>query len=277
LAGSTPNRCLRSLAYALVDTLKDGNPSEEGFACGPALPQQRARRKDDPWRLAQRQAEQRCHGRSAADRARWVAADASARVIELLNKGRCATVDFRWRLRRSGEIAHAHAREFWRCTRPRSRTRFITLFSIATTTTPRRLLLVQNAAFIPLFRAQQQGSAVRIDELEPAKLESKGEEAVAEIFADVSRNDTRLNASRKILAYLQNKGDVRLLADTARRLIFLKGNNAHDYKYSSAVLEDYEHLSPPWRDRYLASSVFNLRGSGDNDNDLVKRIRSALG
>ena len=98
-----------------------------------------------------------------------------------------------------------------------------------------------------------------------------------EIFADISRNDTRLDASRKILAYLQNKGDVRLLADTARRLIFLKGNNSHDYKFSSAVLEDFEHLAPPWRDRFLAASVFNLRGSGDNDTDLVKRIRAALG
>jgi len=139
----------------------------------------------------------------------------------------------------------------------------------------RRLLLLQNAAFIPLFRREQKPDGVRIDELEPAKLESTGEEAVAEIFSDVSSE--RLTAARKVLAYLQNKGDVRLLADAARRLIFLKGNNAHDYKFSSAVLEDYEHLSPPWRDRFLAASVFNLRGSGDGDTDLVKRIRSALG
>ena len=30
------------------------------------------------------------------------------------------------------------------------------------------------------------------------------------------------------------------------------------------------------RDRYLAASVFNLRGSGDSNNDLVKRTRAAL-
>ena len=139
----------------------------------------------------------------------------------------------------------------------------------------RRLLLLQNAAFIPLFAGQQKRDGIRIDEFEPAKLESTGEEAVAEIFSDVTSE--RLTAARKVLAYLQNKGDVRLLAETARRLIFLKGNNSHDYKFSSAVLEDYEHLSPPWRDRFLAASVFNLRGSGHADTDLVKRIRSALG
>ena len=30
------------------------------------------------------------------------------------------------------------------------------------------------------------------------------------------------------------------------------------------------------RDRYLAASVFNLRGSGDQENPLVGRIRAAL-
>jgi hypothetical protein len=59
-------------------------------------------------------------------------------------------------------------------------------------------------------------------------------------------------------------------------LIFLKGNNAHDYKFSSAVLEDFYNVSPAWRDRFLATSVFNLRGSGDRDNSLVARTREAL-
>jgi hypothetical protein len=66
------------------------------------------------------------------------------------------------------------------------------------------------------------------------------------------------------------------LINAARRLIVLKGNNAHDYKFSSAVLEDYHHVSRQWRNRYLAASVFNLRGSGGSDNELVKRTRVAL-
>ncbi len=58
--------------------------------------------------------------------------------------------------------------------------------------------------------------------------------------------------------------------------MFLKGDDAHDYKFSSAVLEDYYSASPTWRDRYLASSLLLLPGSSDRDNDLVRRTRAAL-
>ena len=103
---------------------------------------------------------------------------------------------------------------------------------------------------------------------------SSGEEAVAEIFQDISKD--RLVAAKKILGYLKQNGDAREIAATAQRLIFLKGRDSHDYKFSSAVLEDYRTLTPPWRDRYLAASMFQLRGSGDTDNGLVARIRGAL-
>jgi hypothetical protein len=63
----------------------------------------------------------------------------------------------------------------------------------------------------------------------------------------------------------------------AERLIFSKGQDSHDYKFSSAALEDYYHVSSPWRARYAASSMFNLKGSGAADNDLIQRVRGALG
>jgi hypothetical protein len=64
--------------------------------------------------------------------------------------------------------------------------------------------------------------------------------------------------------------------DAARRLVLLKGDDPHDYKFSMAALEDYYQVSPAWRDRYLAASVLQLRGSGDRDNELVKPIRESL-
>ena len=140
----------------------------------------------------------------------------------------------------------------------------------------RRLLLLQNAAFLPLFRGDHKDKKeMHLDTLEPLALEANDDEAVAEIFAEVSKD--RLAASRKILAYLKSHPDPKPFAQAARRLIFLKGNNAHDYKFSSAVLEDYERLSPPWRDHLLAASAFYFRGSGEKDNDLVKRIHGAMG
>ena len=54
----------------------------------------------------------------------------------------------------------------------------------------------------------------------------------------------RMAAARKTLGYLQAGHDPALLIDAARRLVFLKGNDAHDYKFSSAILEDYYHASP---------------------------------
>ena len=112
------------------------------------------------------------------------------------------------------------------------------------------------------------------DRLEPIATSEGDTGAVEEIFAEASRDRTA--AARKALGYLQSGRDPRALIDAARRLVFLKGDDAHDYKFSSAVLEDYFNASPAWRERYLASSLLLLPGSADRDNDLVKRTRAAL-
>ena len=138
--------------------------------------------------------------------------------------------------------------------------------------------MLQNAAFLTLFRGAMGGRGevgdARIDRLEPVAPSEGGPGAVAEIFAEASRD--RPTAASKALAYLQAGRDPRTLIDAARRLVFLKGDDAHDYKFSSAVLEDYYSASPAWRDRYLASSLLLLPGSADRDNDLVRRTRAAL-
>jgi hypothetical protein len=142
----------------------------------------------------------------------------------------------------------------------------------------RRLLLLQNTAFLPMFREamKNRGSIGDVDitqlAAEPAKQSGTG--AIEEIFANVS-GDRNL-AARQSLAALQSGLAPEQLIDAARVLIFLKSGDAHDYKFSSAVLEDFYHVSPAWRDRYLAASVFNLRGSRAEDNELVKRTRAAL-
>jgi hypothetical protein len=143
----------------------------------------------------------------------------------------------------------------------------------------RRMLLLQNASFVSMFRQAMTGRGevkpYQLDQLQPVSLEADGEKAVEEILADTSRD--KMKAAGKMLAYLQTHPEPTELVDAARVLIFLKGNNAHDYKFSSAVLEDYQRLSPEWRGRFLASTVFNLRGSAEPDNALVKRTRAALG
>jgi hypothetical protein len=142
----------------------------------------------------------------------------------------------------------------------------------------RRLLILQNAAFLPLFREfmTQRGTVgdQRIDQLAATALKSSGPEAVGEIFRDVGKD--RVAAAGKVLAYREAKGDPGALMNAGRLLVFFKGNDAHDYKFSSAAMEDYARVSPAWRDRYLAASTYLLRGAGAPDTALVKRTQSAL-
>ena len=148
----------------------------------------------------------------------------------------------------------------------------------------RRLLMLQNAAFLPMFRAAMEGRGrlkdVTYQDLSAAKDEPESAK-VDEIFSELGRDS--MAAARQTLGYLkgaQNRdnGDssAQELIDAARLLVFLKGDNAHDYKFSSAILEDYYHVSPRWRDLYMAMNVFQLRSARDRDNRLVERTRAAL-
>ena len=138
----------------------------------------------------------------------------------------------------------------------------------------RRLMLLQAAAFLPLFQKAMKGRGrlgdVRIDALEKGELVVQKEGAAEkDIFATVSKD--RMAAARKTLALLENPRAAEPLMKEARRLIFAKGNDAHDYKFSSAALEDYYHVTPAWRGRFLASSMFHLRGTGSRDTGLLQR------
>lgn len=142
----------------------------------------------------------------------------------------------------------------------------------------RRLLLLQNAAFLPMFREAMQArgkvAEFKLSRLEPAEIEAGGASPADKILADVSRDP--MTAARETLTYISERPDPAPLFDAARLLVYLKGNDAHDYKFSSAVLEDFRHLSPAWRGRYLAASMFHLNGAGEPDNPLVQRTRAAL-
>jgi hypothetical protein len=162
---------------------------------------------------------------------------------------------------RAGDILALHANTFTNAVRY--------CFEHCHDADTRKLLLLQNASFLPLFRGNRR-AGIRIDEFEPAKEPA----TLDEIFSALSKD--RAGGASKILRYLKDNRDPRDFAQAARRLIFLKGTNSHDYKYSSAVLEDYHSMSPAWRDRFLASTAFYFKGSSERDNPLVQRTRAAL-
>jgi len=143
--------------------------------------------------------------------------------------------------------------------------------------TLRKRLLLQACSFNTMFRDAASGrGSLRPDTLDtlPAVTEQKNAPPLEQIFAAVSTD--KKQAAHEVLAYLGAGGSPEDFIAAARRLVFLKGRDAHDYKFSSAVLEDAVRISPAWRDRFLALSVFSLRGSGDRDNQLLTRTREAL-
>ena len=203
--------------------------------------------------------------------------DACAKAVELLNRGTGTAALWDAVLTGAGELLMRQPGILGiHCVTSANALRYAAETSASDET--RLLMLLQGAAFMPLFRqamaARGGMSNAQVADLQPAELKATGGAAVAEIFADVSRS--RGDAARKTLAYLQSGGSPEALLVAARRLIFLKGNDSHDYKFSSAALEDYYHVSPAWRNQYLATSMFNLTGSGDPDNPLAARTRAAL-
>lgn len=141
----------------------------------------------------------------------------------------------------------------------------------------RRQLLLQAASFLPLFRGSMGDPSklakTRIDQLQPADVNQKF--TVEDVFATLSKD--RSKAAAMALSYLAgHPAGSRDLFDAGRLLVFLKGTDSHDYKFSAAVMEDHSHVSAGWRDRFLAASLFWLKGSAGGDSPVVKRTRAAL-
>jgi len=261
---------MRSLAYALLEH-DHGNPAENDYPADRPGRKNRERLKEIPegWTGGELRPEATTEMLHALRHAGWD--DASAKVVELLRRG--AAPQSLWdaffqhaaeMLMRKPGIVSLHA-----CT---STNALHYAWRHVHDDETRRFLLLQNAAFLTLFRDRGESSeGVAIDTFEPAE----STPALDDIFAEVSRD--RLSAARQSLAWLRSEGGAAPFLDQARRLIYLKGTNSHDYKFSSAVLEDYHHLSPGIRDRFLAGSVFWLEGSGAPDSPLVERTRAALG
>lgn len=260
---------LRSLAYALLER-NGGNPAENDYEA------------DRPGRTnvetVQRIRAGWLEGEPSADATRdlmgvlrqgnW--SEACGKVVELLNHGISPASVWdaffqhaaEMMMRRPG-IVPLHA-----CT---STNAIHYLFQQSDNDELRRYLLLQNAAFLTLFRrAGAIGDGIRIDTYAGAESVS----GLDEIFENVSGN--RIQAARRSVSFLEQSTDANAFIAAAQRLIYLKGNDSHDYKFSSAMLEDYRHLSPERRARFLAATVFWLDGNEKPDNRLVARTRAAF-
>lgn len=142
----------------------------------------------------------------------------------------------------------------------------------------RRRLMLQACAFHPMFRdsAKSRGPLAKqtLDNFSPQAPQATGDAALAEITQAITTD--RPLAAAKLQSFLDRGGSYHDFLTVARRLLFVKGRDAHDYKFTSAVLEDASHVSPGWRNQFVALSVFNLKGTAHPDNSLATRARAAL-
>lgn len=144
----------------------------------------------------------------------------------------------------------------------------------------RAYALLQNAAFLPMFRRTMgdrgEVAEFRLDDIEPDKSKPDDDGAVVEAVFDTIGKDTPA-AARKTLGYFAAGGASAEWIDTARNLLLRKGSGPHDYKFASALFELHDHISPEWRGHLMGAGTFILDGTSAPDNPLVNRIETALG
>lgn len=269
---------LRSLSYALLNHEGEPNPADND------LKPDRAWRKNSG--LAKSVRPDWTSGTTNLNATRIVLSELHSagpeeipkRAVEMLNHGTAASSIYDALLLGAGEclmrkpgIIGLHAVTTTNAMRY--------AFSATANTDTRLMLLLQNAAFLPMFRESARGrgkiSDAKLLELQPQESIAANGDPLKAVFKNVSENRTA--AARQLLGHLDAGNSPTDFINQARRLIFLKGTDSHDYKFSSAALEDFYNIAPEFRNRYLATSVFNLKGTEHKDNKLVDKIRSAMG
>lgn len=262
---------LRSLAFGLLDLHGDSRhvpvgPYETNL--------ENAKKVRDGWQVGKPD--------EAATRALLAAIrqagpeDASAEALKLLNGG--AAADSLWdavvlasneMLMQAPGIVALHATT--------SANALHYIFAASGDDTTRKLALLQAVGWQPLYRGRAKPPAgLAIDAIEPIKPDASGVEAVGEIFDEVGQDRSR--AVRKAMGYLAREDAATdLIFAAARRLIFHKGRDSHDYKYGAAAWEECLLASDPkWRGPLAAASLFNVPSPKAPDSPLMNRARQAV-
>jgi hypothetical protein len=172
-------------------------------------------------------------------------------------------------------------------------------FRTATAPATRLLVLLQAIAWATdKTGGDRAGGALRdlsITDLPAIKLPASSEDAIAEIFAQLParhyRWDTKRGAvltygtradadeaCRKVFVLAKERPSaVPLLMQTAHSWLCRKASNdAHEYKFLAAILEDVGWVSLEWRPHLLAASVHYFHGDRSSDNPVIQQAREAL-
>jgi hypothetical protein len=137
---------------------------------------------------------------------------------------------------------------------------------------------------------------VSIAELPGASVPDKAEDAVAEVFAllpartyrwdaaakqavlGYGKRDEADEACRKVFVLARERPEVvPLLSQAAHSWLCRKASDdAHEYKFLAAMLEDAAWVSPAWQPHLLAASVHYFHGQQTPENPVLQHVQEAL-
>ena len=135
----------------------------------------------------------------------------------------------------------------------------------------RRLALLQAVGWQPLYRDRTKAPRpVEIDILKSAGADHRGRRGHRRDLCDDQRQS---RPGRGQDSGLSRPWWVDQPAfDAARRMIFHKGTDSHDYKYGAAIWEECLAVAEPrWHAPLAAAAMFNLPGAKTNDSPLMIR------
>ena len=139
----------------------------------------------------------------------------------------------------------------------------------------RQLALLQCAAFVAMFRQMTGARAADLDltALRPLETEHSGEDAITEMFADLSAGH-RLEAARKCLGFLSHGGEAERVIATARHHVVYGAREAHDYKFAEAMFDNHDQLADPsWRARFLSAGMAYFKAPARRPGAVVEEAR----
>jgi hypothetical protein len=151
-------------------------------------------------------------------------------------------------------------------------------YRISDSSETQQLMLLQCAAFIALFCrfTEARASDFNLEALQPLPLHGPSNEAIDELYADVSAG-RRLQAAGKALGYLDGGGDPEALIARTRHHFVYYADEPHDYKFPEAVFENYAQLSnASWRRRFLSAGMAHFKAPAEHPSPLVQETLELL-
>ncbi len=152
-------------------------------------------------------------------------------------------------------------------------------FKMARAPETRLFILLQGVGWMAHFASisglsRQENPGPSILDLAAADIPGDPAAAAESILAQVGTS--RNHAACAAFAYAQrHEGKPALLAG-ARRLVYTKATEAHEYKYPAAAFEDISIVSPTWRPHMLAASTLYLPAAKAPDSALIQRAKEAI-